>query len=195
MEYVDLILQYQNKNYNAVIDSLSEKLDSFQEVSLKEFQLWAEAYLSIGKIESAQSILSIAVIEEGIIELEEDLIKLNNRLKQLKDGLKDLKTGIEESENIYIVKEQLKTLFDNYSFEEMLLLMEDILSCVGEKQIPQLWFGQMADQLFKANEQLILYSKYKSILLDAIIYYYINTSKVFTEDLNYIQKKRLRSFN
>ncbi|MBB3698762.1 hypothetical protein KMW28_09745 [Flammeovirga yaeyamensis] len=194
MEYVDLLLLYQNKDYLTIIETLSKKLDDFNKVSQKEFELWADCYIDMGKLDSAQSILSIAVIEEEIFELEEKLVEVNFLIKQLKLGFYDLKIGKLDTNFVKAIHIQLKKLLENNHLEEALLLMEDILNHTGEKQIPELWFGKLADQLFKVNERLIIYSKYKNILLDAIIYYYINTSKVYTENLSYIQKKRMSTF-
>ncbi|ANQ48680.1 hypothetical protein MY04_1303 [Flammeovirga sp. MY04] len=194
MEYVDLLLLYQNKDYLTIIETLSKKLDDFNKVSQKEFELWADCYINMGKLDSAQSILSIAVIEEEIFELEEKLVEVNFLIKQLKLGFHDLKKGNLDTNYVKALHIQLKKLLENNHLEEALLMMEDILHHTGEKQIPELWFGKIADQLFKVNERLIIYSKYKNILLDAIIYYYINTSKAFTENLSYIQKKRMSTF-
>ncbi|MBB6460800.1 hypothetical protein [Flammeovirga kamogawensis] len=184
------------KKYNEVIIVLEERVDKFELVDLKEFLIWASCYEKKGDYESALHVLSIAYLEEyDSIQLDNEFDRIRTLQENVNQGIIQLGEGLTSSEEISLIKATFQSLIEHNVFDEALRIWEDIIVQLKGKDIGELWFGNIASNLFqKLDENVIMKLPTRKKLLDTVIYYYISTSKVYDANYQHALRLRQRSF-
>ncbi|AZQ61861.1 hypothetical protein EI427_06295 [Flammeovirga pectinis] len=180
------------KKYDEVIIVLEERVDKFETVNLEEFLIWASCYEKRGDYEAALHVLSIAYLEEyDSIQLDNEFDRIRTLQENVNQGIIQLGEGLTSSNEISLIKSTFQSLLDHNVYDEALRIWDDIIVQLRGNDIGELWFGNIASNLFqKLDENVIMKLPNRKKLLDTVIYYYISTSKVY--DSNYQQALRLR---
>lgn len=192
MSTKDLELLFEEKKYKEIISVYNQRLDNYERLALDDFILWSKCYEFQGDFESALYILSLCYIEE----INDKLLDIAyERLSILQDqtfqAIIQLKEGVEESKDIDFLISTLNNLVENNIEDVLVAYMEDIFRVTKQQSIKKLWLGKLSEKIFfNLNDELILTSNQKDAILDAIIYYYISSSKVYDGKYSYINSLR-----
>ncbi|MBD0403973.1 hypothetical protein [Flammeovirga sp. EKP202] len=192
MSIKDLGNLFDDKKYDEIISFFNQRIDTFEHLSLDEFLLWSKCYENQGDFESALYILSLCYIEEiNDLQLDTEFERLTVLQDRVFQAILQLKSGIEESEDIDFLIETMHALVENNVEDVLVAYLEDILRVTKHHSIKKLWLGKLSEDIFfNLDNQLVLTSNQKNAILDAIIYYYISSSKVYDGRYAYIRSIR-----
>ncbi|NME69060.1 hypothetical protein [Flammeovirga aprica] len=197
MSIKDLGELFEEKKYNEIISIFNHRIDSFESLSLDEFLLWSRCYENQGDFESALYILSLCYIEEiNDRKLDNEYERLTVLQDRVFQAILQLKSGIEDSDDINFLIDTMHILVDNNVEDVLVAYLEDILRVTKDQSVKKLWLGKLSEDIFfKLDNQLVMTSNQKNAILDAIIYYYISSSKVYDGKYAYIRSIRNNTFH